>query len=209
MIDLSKFTGYEVIDYLYGYITKNYNGAVLLQEKSLDLKDFLQSEFKKSNKNCSIVSITRVLSYYDKIFGDLSEQEIFDQIFTIAQSYGFDETVGTLPTKIDDIMKDYFRYYGIKVKAKGKYFSNFYNPVKSEIDAGRPLLMNIAFGEYHNHTVTISGYKIFRYKGMNIKFIEVFDGWRKNKTYIDYNIFSHSLLSTGLCSYNTLAILKN
>lgn len=39
--------------------------------------------------------------------------------------------------------------------------------------------MNIAFGEYHNHTVTISGYKIFRYKGMNIKFIEVFDGWRK------------------------------
>ena len=50
VIDLSKFTGYEVIDYLYGYITKNYNGAVLLQEKSLDLKDFYKVNLKNQIK---------------------------------------------------------------------------------------------------------------------------------------------------------------
>ncbi|MBL7574714.1 Peptidase_C39 like family protein [Peptoniphilus asaccharolyticus DSM 20463] len=205
---MGKCNGYEVVDYLYGYITKNYSGAVLVEENSLDLPNFLQNEFKQPNKNCSIVSITRVISYYQDYFSNISEQEIFDQVFTIAKSYGFSDAIGTLPVKIDDIMKDYFRFYGIKIKAKGKYFSNFYNPVKSEIDKGRPLLMNIAFGEYHNHTVTITGYKIFKFKGMNIKFIEVIDGWRKTKTYIDYNIFSHSLLSAGVCSYNTLEILK-
>lgn len=208
MIALSTFEGYEAIDNLYGYLTKKYPGAILLEEKSLELPTFIQNEFKKSNKNCSLVSTTRVISYYDEYFGNMSEQEIFDQVYTIGKSYGFNEYIGTLPVKIDDIMRDFFEHYNIKVKAKGKYFSNFYNPVKSEIDANRPLLMSIAFGQYHNHTVTITGYKVFEFRNMRIKFIEILDGWRKQKSYIDYNVFSHGLFSTGICSYNTLKIIE-
>lgn len=205
---MKKINGYEVIDYIYGYITKNYNGAKLVEEKSLKLENFLQSEFKISNNNCSLVSITRLIKYQEQ-FKNKDTQEIFDEIYTIGMDYGFREDYGTFPTKIDNIMTDFFNYYNINVKAKGKYFSNFYNPVKSEIDANRPLLMSIAFGDYHNHTVTVTGYKIFKYKGMNIKFIELLDGWKRTKTYIDYNVFAHGITALGVCSFNTLKIIDS
>lgn len=205
---MNKFNSYEVIYHLYSYVNKNYPQAVLMEEKSLNLPNFLQDEFKIPNKNCSLVSTTRLISYYNEFINEMDEQEIFNQIYTIGRSYGFSELIGTLPIKIDDIMRDFFTYHNIKVKAQGKYFSNFYNAVKKEIDANRPLLMNIAFGKYHNHTVTVTGYKIFKFKGMRIKFIEILDGWRRNKTYIDYNIFSHGFFSSGLCSYNTLKIIS-
>lgn len=207
---LKKFKDkYESIDYIYSYIDKNYKGAVLLGEKSLELDNFIQKDFSKNTKNCSIISITRLIKYYSKKISKLStsEQEIFGQVYNIALAYNFSEIYGTNPTKIDDILRDYFSFFGIKTKAKGHYLGNFYKPVKSEIDKGRPLIMNIAFGKYHNHTVTVTGYKIFKYRNMNIKFIELYDGWTREKSYLDYNAFSHSLFSFGLCSYNTLEIL--
>lgn len=205
-----KYYEYEVIDYLYGYINKNYNNAKLISEKSIDLENFIQNDFSNQNRNCSLVAITRIIKYYTNTIDILpkNEQEIFNQVFNIAKSYGFNDITGTFPTKIDNIIKDYFDNYNIKVIAKGHYFPNFYNPLKSEIDNNRPLIMNIAFGKYSNHSVTVSGYKIFKYKNMKIKFIELYDGWTRKHSYIDYNIFAHSLFSVNVYSLNSLKILK-
>lgn len=204
-----KYYEYEVIDYLYGYIKDNYNGANLLEEKTIELENFIQNDFSSKNKNCSLVAITRIIKYYSANIDIIpkNEQEIFSQVFNIALSYGFNEITGTHPTKIDNIISDYFNEYNIKVESKGHYFPNFYNPLKSEIDNNRPLVMNIAFGKYSNHSVTITGYKIFKYKGMKIKFIELFDGWTKKHSYIDYNVFAHSLFSVNVYSLNSLKIL--
>ena len=60
--------------------------------------------------------------------------------------------------------------------------------VKREIDAGRPLLLNISSGYYGNHTVTIVGYHEYtKGEGKNKKrFLKVYDGWSKQPRYIDY-----------------------
>lgn len=72
------------------------------------------------------------------------------------------------------------------------------NEVKKEIDAGRPVIMNIATGYYGNHTVTVRGYDIYRKQHTigKIKYytyyymIAVYDGWTSSVRYIDYNDFS-------------------
>lgn len=201
---------YEAIDKLNDYIDSNYKGALLREEKSLKMDNFLQDDFDYSDKNCSLVSMTRLVKYYSTPYNRIpfESNEIFNSISTIALEYGFDMIVGTHPTKIDNILLDYFTELNIAVKSKDYYFANFYNPLKKEIDNNRPLIMNIAFGEYNNHTVNVTGYKIYNYKNMNIKFIEIYDGWKKTHSYIDYNIFSHSIGSFNVFSLNTLEILK-
>lgn len=201
---------YEAIDKLDEYINNKYKGALLREEKSLNLDNFIQNNFSYSDKNCSLVAITRLIKYYSNIYPNLKSDniDIFNEVYTIALEYGFDMIVGTHPTKIDNILKDYFEKQNIKVKSKGHYFGNFYNPLKREIDLNRPLIMNIAFGDYNNHSISVTGYKIYNYKNMNIKFIEVYDGWKKTHSYIDYNIFCHSIGSINVFSFNTLKILK-
>ncbi|EFI41799.1 MULTISPECIES: hypothetical protein [Peptoniphilus] len=207
----NKVKQYEVIDYLYGYILKNYNGARLISEKSLELENFIQNDFESSEKNCSLVASTRVIKYYADRISILpkDESEIFKQIYTLAQKYNYNEKIGIFSTKVDDILRDYFTFFKVNTISRGHYFGNFYKPVKKEIDENRPLVMNIAFGEYHNHTVTVTGYKIFKFKNMKIKFIELYDGWRREKSYIDYNIFAQGIFSKGICSYYTIKIINN
>lgn len=205
---MKKINGYESIDYLYGYISKNYRGAELLEENSIDLDNFIQDDFEYDVKNCSLVSITRLIKFYSRENEKLpkDELEIYRSVFNIAKGYKFSYESGTSPLVIDDIIRDYFNFYGVEVKSKGHYLGNFYNPVKKEIDKRHPLIMNIAFGKYQGHTVTVSGYKIFKFKNMKIKFIELFDGWSKNVSYLDYNIFAHGIMSVGVCSYNTIEL---
>lgn len=205
---MKSINKYEVIDYLYGYINKNYNGAKLVCEKSLDICDFLINEFSLNN-SCSLVCILRIVEYYfNKLNIEFDKYKVFDEIVTFARLNYFTEEFGTLPMKIDDILRQYFNAYGIDVVAKGHYFGNFYKPIKSEIDSDRPLIMNIAFGGYEKHSVTIVGYKIFKYKSLNLKFIELYDGWKRRKSYIDYNVFSHGIFNFGVCSYDTLKIIN-
>lgn len=200
---------YEAIDNLNKYIKSKYPHAKLKEEKSLPMDNFIQNEFPNSEKNCSLVSITRLIKYYSNPYNNIPSDnlDIFLSVYDISLEYGFNNITGTHPTKIDNIISDYFKSINIKTRAKGHYFSNFYSPLKKEIDNNRPLIMNIAFGEYNNHSVTVTGYKIYKFKNMNINFIEVYDGWKKTHSYIDYNIFTHSLFSMNVFSLNSLKFL--
>ncbi|WBW49588.1 C39 family peptidase [Peptoniphilus equinus] len=199
----AKLNNYAVAD-LERYMEATYPGAVMTAAKSLDLKDFLQTDFVRSKNNCSLVAMTRLINYHDKEDAH-DDDAVYAQIYAIARSYGFSEDYGTMPTKIDNILRDYYGHYRVAVRSQGHYFGNFYNPLKREIDLNRPLIMSIAFGKYRNHTVTVSGYRMYRWRGLTIKVIEIYDGWRRMPAYIDYNAFDHSLLSSGVCSYNTLS----
>ena len=65
--------------------------------------------------------------------------------------------------------------------------------------------MNLASGYYKNHSLVISGYSVYKFKGMKVKILHVYDGWNKEKSYIDYNDLN-GFLSFPVFSYNVFDI---
>ena len=66
-------------------------------------------------------------------------------------------------------------------------------------------VMNLGSGDYKNHSLVISGYSIYKFKGMKVKFLHVYDGWNKTKSYIDYNDL-RGFLKLPIFSYNVFDI---
>jgi hypothetical protein len=59
--------------------------------------------------------------------------------------------------------------------------------IMEQVGLGHPLLMNIAFGDYKGHTVTVTGYAAYARKGDPTKrFVQVYDGWGMSIRYIDW-----------------------
>lgn len=96
------------------------------------------------------------------------------------------------------------------------YVWSFNDQVKKEINADRPVIMNILRGYYGNHKVTVCGYAIYKrtksYLGIKITktydMVQVYDGWSTNKKYIDYSAFAYNLITSGFGSFNTIT-MKN
>lgn len=222
------YTGQDKDAYGYGgindcikYLEDRYGGsATLSSSKSLDMKNFVMSTFESSANNCTLTAITRVLKYYyDKGYTkiDSSQYDIYRDVKRVAEAYGYTSTKGTGFTKINNIVEDVLEEYGYsKSTCKGIYAWNFSSEVKDEINAGRPVIMNIARGYYGNHTVTVCGYKIYKITKKGIfgnstktyNMIEVYDGWSSGKRYIDYKAFAYDLLTSGFGSFNTISMKK-
>lgn len=184
------------------YIENHYPGARFIESSDLELPDFLQREFNDSHNNCTIASLTRVINYY---FRDKDKFEIYDEVFAIAKKNGYFKKIGTLPVMISHIANIYFKKNKIDIRARGIYLGNFYSHVKDEIDNFRPLVMNLGSGYYKNHSLVISGYSIYKFKGMKVKFLHVYDGWNKTKSYIDYNDL-RGFLKVPIFSYNVFDV---
>ena len=127
-------------------------------------------------------------------------ETLYNDIKTIAEGYGYSDETGTGFTKINNIINDAFEKYNYDGKGSSIYVWDF-NTVKKEIDAGNPLLFNIAFGYYEDHTVTVIGYSEFS-RGTGIfketkKFIKVYDGWTNSNRYIDYDLINFGSFTTA------------
>lgn len=205
---LNYINDYEVITNLEEYIDRTYPGAEVVEIKSLELPEFVQSEFGDGKNNCTLASILRVFMYHRDKFKILpeSEESLYSTIKDAADIYFFNVFNGTLPMTISRIIKRSAEEYELNIKTKGHYNGNFYNPIKREIDNRRPLLMNIGFGKYKRHTVTISGYISLKYRGMNVYILEVYDNWSRYKRFIDYSYLAHSLKSLNAYTFNTIEI---
>lgn len=184
------------------YIEKNYHGAKFIEASEIDLPDFLQRDFEAGLNNCTITSLTRVITYY---FKDLDKNKVYKEVFEIAKRNGYFKKYGTLPVLISRIANIYFKRNNIPIRARGVYLGNFYSHVKDEIDNFRPLLMNLASGYYKNHSLVISGYSVYKFRDMKVKFLHVYDGWNKEKSYIDYNDLN-GFLSLPIFSYNVFDV---
>lgn len=184
------------------YLEDHYPGARFIESSDLELPDFLQRDFDDSHNNCTIASLTRVINYY---FRDKDKFEIYDEVFAIAKKNGYFKKIGTLPVMISHIANIYFKKNKIDIRARGIYLGNFYSHVKDEIDNFRPLVMNLGSGYYKNHSLVISGYSIYKFKGMKVKFLHVYDGWNKTKSYIDYNDLRR-FLKLPIFSYNVFDV---
>lgn len=210
-------SGYGNITDCKKYLEEKYGGKVeLISEKSLEMRCFTTKVFESEEKNCSLTAITRVLAYYgDKGYAGIEKSvpDIYKTVKSTAWGNGYTLKRGTNPTKIDNIIKKVLGGYGYKkAKCRGIYAWGFKPEVKKEIDADRPVIMNITRGYYAKHSVTVCGYKIYKVtkkwlfgsRKINGYMIEVYDGWSEKKKYIDYKLFADDLINYGIGSFNTL-----
>lgn len=100
-----------------------------------------------------------------------------------------------------NVCEDYLQDYNYNSNCNGVYIWSFNSQVKGEIDAGRPVILNITSGYYGNHSVVVNGYEIYEINGVEYPFIQVSDGWVYGYRYIDYNDFARSTLA----SFNTVS----
>lgn len=192
----------EKITNIDAYMEQNYPFATLEQKAHLEIPRYLQNEFSEERNNCSLVCITRILEYH---LG-WNRKDIYEDVKHFALQFGFRPDYGTFPTKIDNIAKAFYEKYRLKGTCRGIYMGNFYRPLQSEIDCNRPLMMNIGWGYYRDHSLTVSGYQIYEWKGMKIKMIEVVDGWSCDSRYLDYTQLN-GIYALPIFSFNTFEVI--
>jgi len=134
---------------------------------------------------------------------------VYSKVLDIAKKHGWTSGGGLWPTVIDDVAKETLAAYGYKSSDAWNIYVLTFNTVKSEINSGRPVLMNIARGYYGNHTVTANGWGTYtaKYKSgvvtvsASYNMIAIFDGWQSTRRYIDYSAFAYDLVSSGFGSF--------
>lgn len=164
--------------------------------------------------DCVPIAITRTFDYlrtrgYGRI--PASRATIYKDVEASAKRHGFTNKSGTNPVNIDNIMKDVATKYGYRnTTVRGIYVWSYGGTVVPEINAGRPLLWNIARGHYANHTVTVTGYRTYKYKvngkSQSRPFVAVADSWKTSVRWVDYNAFAYDLVSAGVGSFNTMQL---
>ena len=219
-VSAKHYDGTDAEAYGYGgivdpatYLKDRYGGTPQLSDKGKTLQvnaQTMKAISGKSANNCTLVSITKLMIYWrdyrNKYHIPTANGTVYRDVETIAKKYGYTDSKGTNPTKINNIMNDIIRKYFYTPKTSGIYVWTFNGQVKKEVDAGRPVTMNIARGYYGNHSVTVVGYKIYKVNGKTYPMIQVSDGWKASYRYIDYNAFAYDLMNSGFGSFNTMQI---
>ncbi|NLB78167.1 MAG: hypothetical protein GX796_04765 [Clostridiaceae bacterium] len=194
------FKGYGGIEDPERYVKWKYGQSWIESETATILKveNFTQASFETDSNNCVLASITRVMKYYNNIgYTNIPTDaiEIYKTVKNIGVKYGYDPIkTGVMrdlfiytPWVIDDIVKDTWKAFNYtKGDGCNDYFSKL-KTIKNSIDKSNPLLLNIAFGDYKNHTVSVIGFKIYSKKGLRDKvLIQIYDGWSSYVRYIDW-----------------------
>lgn len=208
-----KAYGYGGIKNITTYLKDRYGGTPTVSDPgdSLILNTYTMSTVSgKSANNCTLVAISKVLYYWktQKNKSDITGTigDIYSVVEEIATDYGYNDTDGTFPTKINNIMLDVFDHYGYDSTCRGIYIWSFDNEVRDEIDSERPVLMNILRGYYGDHTITVAGYSVYKINNTEYPMIKVVDGWESGYRYIDYNAFAYDLATSGFGSFNTAVV---
>lgn len=165
-------------------------------------------------KNCSVSSVARIVFYWKTqgvIKTDDTLQQVYQKAETMARFYGYNAKKGLRAVKIDDLSKELLRAYGHRSECKGIYGWEFKKDVQPELDAGRPVILSIAGGYYHNHSVVVTGYKIYDYgkpdSDKELILLNIADGWRALPRFIDLRAFNREFPFFGISSVNTIKIL--
>ena len=164
----------------------------------------------RRTRNCSVVAVARVVDYYRqklKLPGIPEDiHELYRFVEEVAEAYGYNDRIGTMPFFIAAITRETFKQYGIKARCRGVYVWSFEKHVVREISAGRPVIMNIARVFYRDHTIVGAGYSIWKVGDKLYPMLRVIDGWRSGIHYIDYEAFSKDISQSIFGSFNTTII---
>lgn len=179
------------------YIKTEYPDYKVTDEKTVILKDFVplrQADYN-DKLNCSITSMAACINYYTG--GKHKVEDIYRYIKIVAKFFLYVPNLwGTFSFMIMPIFAVAKYHYKVKIRGGCRYFKGLgygTGRIISHINSGRPVLLNM-FRDgrkcYHNHTVTIIGYKIY-YSGKDRKvFLILNDNWAKEERVLDYSKLS-------------------
>ncbi len=199
-------------DDIENHLRKKYKKEpILLEFNEIDLAEFTARSLEVGAGNCTLVAMVRSVEYLknskglEKIPAD--RKQIYADSKKIAKKYLYTDKYGTLPALAGNIYESIFLNYGYNAYSKGYFIWDFYDNVVREIDLGYPVIFNIARGYYKNHSITISGYRIYRLGRQNIKIAIIHDSWRKSVRYLNFSQLERNILLAGLGSFNNIRIV--
>lgn len=199
----AMFTGYAGIEDLRQYVSSVYGAAYQTKESVFleRVNDFPQSTFEKSANNCTLTSLTRMLLFFREYYFPTvpaNAQAIYKAARRVFIDYGYDPIkVQSLknhlqygPWNIDNMCRDVLRSFGYaKPVVKNHYFAKK-SYIVNEIRKRKPVLLNISFGDYGNHTISVVGIEVFQKDGSADRlFLAVYDGWTRRLRYLDWSEF--------------------
>ncbi|MCI1676280.1 MAG: C39 family peptidase [Ancrocorticia sp.] len=205
------------------YLTDRYGAHEIerVASQRLVVDMFPMSDFGGRN-DCVPVAITRVFDYYrGRGYGMIpAREELYEDAVRLARRRGYTRLWGTVPVFIAGMMRTMAASYGYThTEARGVYAWSWRRTVIPEIDAGRPLILNMVRGSYGSHTVTVIGYETFTYAvashGPHVlasparrtkRMVVVADGWMAAPRWIDFDALAYDVVGAGLASCNTMAL---
>lgn len=176
------------------YVSKEYDASECELEQEVKLPGFkgLRQAEMGDGLNCSLTSIAACVNYLTG--GRHDAKAIYGYVMKVARFFLYTPKLfGTLSFTIAPIYYIVLRHYGIKRHVgtrllKGLGYSS--GTIISRINAGVPVMINM-FRDgrryYHNHTVTVTGYRTYFDGRKRRVFLILNDNWSYEETLLDYN----------------------
>lgn len=211
-----SFSGYAGIEDLPLYIRTLYGDNYRLKDKQFltSVNDFPQSIFEKAANNCTLTSLTRLLLFFRETHFPLvpaNAQAVYRAARDVFSKYGYHPVkVHSLrnrirygPWNIANMSRDVLKVFGYMEPIVKNHYIMKRRYIIDEIRKGKPVMLNIAFGDYSNHTVSVVGYDLYEKEGsMDRFFVAVYDGWSRRLRYIDWSVFALTPASVTVFSPN-------
>lgn len=160
----------------------------------LKVPSLLQNDYGEVY-DCSLTSLTAYIGYLKPL---LSIDNIYSIVEAIAKTKGYNGiTNGTNPLRIRSIFNEALVKVGINRKTDVRYLKNIgfnFNSIKSLVKQCTPAVLSLwsdGRNYYHDHSVLIVGYSVYtNSKNQTKRFLQVFDNWTADYSYIDYDKLS-------------------
>lgn len=192
--DESRLTSVNVLN----YIGEQYPKSKMITKETevmMHITSFKQSLFgTKGDGDCTLVSLMTCLYYY--LREEIDKTILYDAIRALAKKRFFSEKSGLLPFFTLGIYKKLLKQFNLKHSAKSAWFKGIgydFNTIKECIDKNIPVILSITTDGrkyYHNHSVTVVGYRIYKADNKEIKMLVLYDNWAYSESLLDYNKLS-------------------
>ena len=163
-----------------------------------EVDGFSQNQLESGAPNCVPVSLTRVLQAFARkgyVRVPLPPEEIYPHVRRVAVRHGYDPRKHGLfydlfvytPFSIGRMAAEAWQAFGYEHgSGKNRYVGRLRH-IRAHLDMGMPVLLNLAFGDYPSHTLTVTGYRVYVRAGRRYRvYLRVFDGWSPETRYIDW-----------------------
>lgn len=179
-----------------GYLKERYGADPVLEKDCvlpLEVDTNLQMSGRQGAENCSVAAVARVTEFWCGKMNVKFPHYLADtyQVAEVlaASKYRYTAEKGLSQLRIKPLLHETAHRYGINLDCSLHFLWNYKKHIEGEIDAGRPVILNIALGYYGNHSVTVAGYRVYGCGGKKITMLCLADGWNEGLRCIDLNEF--------------------
>ncbi len=214
-----QLSGYVVEKTIDAYLAERYGGGwAMLQSSAVSPPPppLLIRSIRQGHGGCSLTALTSVFSWLRQT-RNLSRlpdnpEKLYETISRTATGHGFRPGSGrTNPFRLASIIRRIWRQTSVSGNGRSYIMAGWRRMVRL-IEHNLPYLLNIAFGHYGFHTVTVTGCQLWQRKAAGRKgrrlLLQVQDGWSVTPRYLDVRAMRHPL-SGHFTFYSLTAVLPD